>query len=70
MICGSPFCGLAIVTCVSRQTETQSVNLCHFAEVQGDFLVHFMDTAKDELTRKPSAMSVEKLQVSFFFYER
>lgn len=34
----------------------------YFFVDQGDFLVHFMDTAKDELTRKPSAMSVEKLQ--------
>lgn len=34
----------------------------YFFVDQGDFLVHFMDTARDELTRKTSAMSVEKLQ--------
>jgi hypothetical protein len=31
--------------------------------MQGDFLVHFMDTARDELAKRPSAMSMEKLQV-------
>jgi gamma-tubulin complex component 2 len=30
--------------------------------MQGDFLVHFMDTARDELAKRPSAMSMEKLQ--------
>ncbi|OIW21245.1 hypothetical protein TanjilG_31174 [Lupinus angustifolius] len=29
---------------------------------QGDFLVHFMDIARDELARKPDEVSVEKLQ--------
>ncbi|XP_073010454.1 gamma-tubulin complex component 2 [Typha latifolia] len=29
---------------------------------QGDFLVHFMDIAKDELVKKPEEISVEKLQ--------
>ncbi|XP_027335967.1 gamma-tubulin complex component 2 isoform X2 [Abrus precatorius] len=29
---------------------------------QGDFLVHFMDIARDELTKKPDEVSVEKLQ--------
>ncbi|KAJ3679243.1 hypothetical protein LUZ60_017254 [Juncus effusus] len=29
---------------------------------QGDFLVHFMDTAREELSRNPSEISVEKLQ--------
>lgn len=30
---------------------------------QGDFLVHFMDIARDELAKKPDEVSVEKLQV-------
>lgn len=30
---------------------------------QGDFLVHFMDIAREELTKKPEDISVEKLQV-------
>ncbi|PHU26718.1 Gamma-tubulin complex component 2 [Capsicum chinense] len=29
---------------------------------QGDFLVHFMDTAREELMKKPDEISVEKLQ--------
>ncbi|GFZ14546.1 Spc97 / Spc98 family of spindle pole body (SBP) component [Actinidia rufa] len=29
---------------------------------QGDFLVHFMDIARDELSKKPDEISVEKLQ--------
>ncbi|KAL9232407.1 hypothetical protein vseg_007522 [Gypsophila vaccaria] len=29
---------------------------------QGDFLVHFMDIAREELTKKPEEVSVEKLQ--------
>ncbi|KAL3523242.1 hypothetical protein ACH5RR_016076 [Cinchona calisaya] len=29
---------------------------------QGDFLVHFMDIAREELTKKPDDISVEKLQ--------
>ncbi|KAL6966182.1 Gamma-tubulin complex component 2, partial [Sarracenia purpurea var. burkii] len=29
---------------------------------QGDFLVHFMDIASDELSKKPDEISVEKLQ--------
>ncbi|MCH80672.1 gamma-tubulin complex component 2-like, partial [Trifolium medium] len=29
---------------------------------QGDFLVHFMDIARDELAKKPEEVSVEKLQ--------
>jgi gamma-tubulin complex component 2 len=35
----------------------------YFFVDQGDFLVHFMDTARDELAKRPSAMSMEKLQV-------
>lgn len=35
---------------------------------QGDFLVHFMDIARDELVKKPDDISVEKLQVRFTFY--
>nr|ATG71066.1 Spc97 / Spc98 family [Cupressus duclouxiana] len=34
----------------------------YFLLDQGDFLVHFMDTARDELAKKPAAISVEKLQ--------
>ncbi|KAH9541682.1 hypothetical protein CY35_14G078000 [Sphagnum magellanicum] len=34
----------------------------YFFVDQGDFLVHFMDTARDELAKRPSAMSMEKLQ--------
>ncbi|RWR83793.1 gamma-tubulin complex component 2 [Cinnamomum micranthum f. kanehirae] len=30
--------------------------------VQGDFLVHFMDIAQDELVKSPDDISVEKLQ--------
>ena len=30
---------------------------------QGDFLVHFMDIARDELVKRPDDISVEKLQV-------
>lgn len=33
--------------------------------MQGDFLVHFMDTAKEELMKKPDEISVEKLQVFY-----
>lgn len=33
---------------------------------QGDFLVHFMDIARDELTKKLDDISVEKLQVWSF----
>jgi hypothetical protein len=29
---------------------------------QGDFLVHFMDIAREELRRRPAQISVEKLQ--------
>lgn len=34
-----------------------------FMLTQGDFLVHFMDIARDELAKKPDEVSVEKLQV-------
>lgn len=34
--------------------------------VQGDFLVHFMDIARDELAKRPDEISVEKLQVWFW----
>lgn len=34
-----------------------------FMIAQGDFLVHFMDIARDELAKKPDEVSVEKLQV-------
>lgn len=34
--------------------------------LQGDFLVHFMDIARDELTKKLDEISVEKLQVWSF----
>jgi gamma-tubulin complex component 2 len=33
-----------------------------FFVLQGDFLVHFMDIAREELTKKPEEISVEKLQ--------
>lgn len=33
--------------------------------MQGDFLVHFMDIARDELIKRPDEISVEKLQVIF-----
>ena len=39
--------------------------------LQGDFLVHFMDISRDELTKKIDEISVEKLQVvlfSLFFF--
>ena len=32
-------------------------------DLQGDFLVHFMDIARDELAKTPHEISVEKLQV-------
>lgn len=32
--------------------------------LQGDFLVHFMDIAREELTKKMEEISVEKLQVA------
>ena len=35
----------------------------HVMITQGDFLVHFMDIARDELAKKPDEVSVEKLQV-------
>jgi len=35
----------------------------HSFTIQGDFLVHFMDIARDELAKKPDEVSVEKLQV-------
>lgn len=31
--------------------------------IQGDFLVHFMDIARDELVKRADEISVEKLQV-------
>ncbi|MQM12129.1 hypothetical protein Taro_045043 [Colocasia esculenta] len=34
----------------------------YFLLDQGDFLVHFMDIARDELAKKPNEISVEKLQ--------
>ena len=34
-----------------------------FIITQGDFLVHFMDIARDELAKKLDEVSVEKLQV-------
>lgn len=34
-------------------------------ELQGDFLVHFMDIAREELNKKVHEISVEKLQVHF-----
>ncbi|XP_020084686.1 gamma-tubulin complex component 2-like [Ananas comosus] len=34
----------------------------YFLLDQGDFLVHFMDIARDELTKRPEEISVEKLQ--------
>jgi gamma-tubulin complex component 2 len=34
----------------------------YFLLDQGDFLVHFMDIARDELIKKPATISVEKLQ--------
>lgn len=33
--------------------------------LQGDFLVHFMDIARDELAKRLEDISVEKLQVLF-----
>lgn len=36
--------------------------------VQGDFLVHFMDIARDELAKRLDDISVEKLQVWVWFY--
>lgn len=36
--------------------------------IQGDFLVHFMDIARDELTKKLDEISVEKLQVQSSFF--
>lgn len=35
---------------------------------QGDFLVHFMDIARDELTKKLEEISVEKLQVAPYIF--
>lgn len=42
---------------------------CYFIDViflhfQGDFLVHFMDIAREELNKKLDEINVEKLQVS------
>ena len=42
-------------------------------KLQGDFLVHFMDIAREELLKKHDEISVEKLQVYssfalFFFF--
>ncbi|KAH9320641.1 hypothetical protein KI387_015280, partial [Taxus chinensis] len=34
----------------------------YFLLDQGDFLVHFMDIARDELVKRPATISVEKLQ--------
>ena len=34
----------------------------HQHSLQGDFLVHFMGIARDELVKKPATISVEKLQ--------
>ncbi|EEF32527.1 gamma-tubulin complex component, putative [Ricinus communis] len=35
---------------------------------QGDFLVHFMDIAREELTKRLDEISVEKLQVAFSIF--
>lgn len=35
---------------------------CYLLLDQGDFLVHFMDIARDELAKRPEEISVEKLQ--------
>lgn len=35
---------------------------CYLLLDQGDFLVHFMDIARDELAKRPGEISVEKLQ--------
>lgn len=37
--------------------------------MQGDFLVHFMDIAREELLKKPDEISVEKLQVFFTLHK-
>jgi hypothetical protein len=34
-----------------------------FSSLQGDFLVHFMDIAREELMKKPEEISAEKPQV-------
>lgn len=38
-----------------------------FSSLQGDFLVHFMDIAREELTKKPEEISAEKLQVCLVY---
>ena len=35
-------------------------------DLQGDFLVHFMDISWDEISKKPEEINVEKLQVKFY----
>jgi hypothetical protein len=38
-----------------------------FFSLQGDFLVHFMDIAREELVKKPEEISAEKLQVCLVY---
>ena len=38
-----------------------------FSSLQGDFLVHFMDIAREELMKKPEEISAEKLQVCLVY---
>lgn len=41
-----------------------SINCSNLLFFQGDFLVHFMDIAREELMKQLDEITVEKLQVS------
>ncbi|GJN27129.1 hypothetical protein PR202_gb15122 [Eleusine coracana subsp. coracana] len=59
--------GVFVVEATSWQRQHPSNwsclgRLCSLQMFNGDFLVHFMDIAREELTKKPEEISTEKLQ--------
>lgn len=53
--------------CVRARACVLHIDFIDNMILQGDFLVHFMDIARDELTKKLDDIHVEKLQVWSFF---
>ncbi|CAH1435917.1 unnamed protein product [Lactuca virosa] len=48
--------------CIKSAYDFASGELLNLMKDKGDFLVHFMDIARDELDKTPNEISVEKLQ--------
>ncbi|OEL21862.1 Gamma-tubulin complex component 2 [Dichanthelium oligosanthes] len=48
--------------CIKSAYDFASGELLTLMKDEGDFLVHFMDIAREELTKKPEEISAEKLQ--------